>query len=185
MESGPLLVASAGAVATEASASGAPANRPAGIIPAHVARENGAAPLEIACRDGGGRGLLDCESDAPLCCLGLWCPCWLFGRNVARAGAGDPDCGRFAWQGALVYAVYVGLLCSAVGGPLLAAAQNLRARYLDLISNCNAEADPSCFVPAAGDKLPTYVQRSCGSSCCLCCPCSCASCRSRCRSRWR
>lgn len=58
-----------------------------------------------------------------MCCLGYWCPCWLFGRNLRQAAI----C-RNTLSGCVIYMVFAGLIIFAMGA--------LSSRSLSTFEEC-------------------------------------------------
>ena len=81
-----------------------------------------------------GGELWHCHRDMITCCLGYWCPCWLFGRNLQQAGL----C-RYTAGGCALYMVFSGLIAFAVAG--------LATRSLSTFVECLSSAEYNMYEP--------------------------------------
>ncbi len=81
-----------------------------------------------------GGELWHCHHDVITCCLGYWCPCWLFGRNLKQAGL----C-RYTVGGCALYTLFSGLIAFAVAG--------LASRSLSTFVECLSSAEDNMYEP--------------------------------------
>ena len=53
------------------------------VVRAQVVSQQPAPELQSFWHFGG--GLFDCMDNGEICCLGFWCPCWVFGKLLQQA----------------------------------------------------------------------------------------------------
>lgn len=83
--------------------------------------------------DAGG-SVVHCHHDVLVCCLGYWCPCWLFGRNLQQAGI----CRNTA-SGCALYSLVSGLIAFTVA--------SLSSRSLATFVECLSTAEENVYEP--------------------------------------
>eukprot|EP01043_Picozoa_sp_COSAG02_P075326 COSAG02_NODE_15479_length_1167_cov_1.161985_2_plen_197_part_01 len=88
-----------------------------------------------------GGELWHCHRDVITCCLGYWCPCWLFGRNLQRAGL----C-RYTAGGCALYTLFSGLIAFAVAG---FASRNI-STFMECLSSAEDNMYEPCLLAEAG-----------------------------------
>jgi len=98
-----------------------------------------------------GGGLFSCCSDMSICCLGYWCPCYLFGRTAQRAGVSSSTlCGCLTYLMVFAAMTVVGLV----------AMLDYMSRLSDYVDCENAVPHPSHEGSGDGssnDDLTAYV----------------------------
>ena len=112
---------------------------PGFVIPAHVVADGAKLKTD---------GIFDCFADTTLCCVGLLCPCVVFGRNVADLGLASSR-----WGATLAFAAAMAVLAALTVLPEILQLAHARARFDQALSECRAEPGGEC----RGTALPSAV----------------------------
>ena len=123
------------------------------LLPVSMAMQMSSEAGDVIANSGGG-SLCTCFSDLSICCVGYFCPCWLFGHNLRDSGQS-----KHAWTGCLAYTALVAV--GTVGFIAIAMAFDLMTADCTTSTDGSGSdfADEETYSPACGFAARIWLLR--------------------------